>query len=109
MNKEKSCNCPICNSIFIPDDGMDAAEFLARNIIKVCAEMQDRGESEDCSLCYRCGLARMIQGVNRNALSRQMDIMVCSICGTDEAIRQQKDCVLPLTDWWIVKEILQIY
>jgi hypothetical protein len=111
MSENKSC-CPFCNSIFTPTGGT-AEEYLARGIITVFNELQIKGEYDgDCDdnlrICPRCGVTRMIPGVMRNALSREINCYVCSLCGTDEAVRVFADCVLPLSSWWVVKEILVV-
>ena len=105
MNEENNC-CPLCNEVFTPADGVTAAEHLARNIIGVFAEMQKKAEPGDYSECPRCGRCQMSPKIAHNALSRHFDIHVCSVCGTDEAVRVFADCVLPPESWYIVKEIL---
>jgi len=48
----------------------------------------------------------MSVNVLHNALSRQAEIYVCEVCGLDEAVRAYREQILPITDWWIVQEIL---
>ncbi|HPJ02486.1 MAG TPA: hypothetical protein PKU80_06575 [Candidatus Limiplasma sp.] len=49
--------------------------------------------------CPRCGKDTMADNVNRNALSRQADIMVCDVCGTSEALLAVKGEQLPIGEW----------
>ena len=110
MSENQKCQCPLCNSIYIPADGVTADEFIANNIIAVVAEIQSKtGEDNDITkICMRCGYASMLSGVLRNALSRHFDIYICSECGNDEAIRIFKKNVLPASEWWIVKQIYSL-
>jgi hypothetical protein len=102
------CECPLCSSTFQPPEGESAIDFLAKSILVTFAEMQVKGIQEDCAVCPRCGIARMIPGATRNALSRQVDrCFICSICGMDEAVRVYADSVLPLSDWWLYREVLR--
>ena len=102
--------CPLCNSAFAPADGVTAVEHLACGIVAVYAELQKKAEQWDCTEnplpCPRCGHYRMSPRLSRNALSRSADIIVCDICGVDEAVRVLSDGVLPLSDWWITREML---
>lgn len=56
-------------------------------------------DAENPPLCLRCG-----KPLNRrlivNALSRHADLHICRTCGTDEALRDACDQVLPLQDWY---------
>ena len=107
MSENKSC--PICNGTFKPADGLTAEEHLAKGIIAIYKELQDKVEYEDCSdsfPCPRCSHVRMNAKVARNALSRHADIQICDICGVDEAALVFSGNPLPLSDWWIVKELL---
>ena len=54
--------------------------------------------------CPRCGkLAMDPECIQRNALSRYADVMICDACGTDEAMRDFVGEVLPISEWYIVK------
>lgn len=53
-------------------------------------------------LCLRCGQP-LHRNLSFNAFSRYADIMVCSGCGTDEALRDSHGDPLPLLEWWAVK------
>jgi predicted RNA-binding Zn-ribbon protein involved in translation (DUF1610 family) len=91
------------------DTKENTIEQQAREVIIVCSEIQNREErdSQFNGICLRCGHARMISGIARNALSRHFDdTFVCPPCGNDEALRVWKDIVLPPEMWWICKEIL---
>ncbi|MFR3664409.1 hypothetical protein [Flintibacter sp.] len=52
--------------------------------------------------CMRCG-QKMQYPLAQNALSRAMDVYVCSDCGMDEAIRDATGEILPVSEWYIVK------
>ena len=97
MDEQKTCTCPVCNSEVTPADGQTFDEHIIKGIIEFYKEMQ---EQKDYRHCPRCGQERMTE---RNAVSRQFDIEVCSPCGTHEAIMAVKSEVLPSADWWIVK------
>jgi hypothetical protein len=103
--------CPLCNQAFSSADGLTAAEHLARGILAAVKKMQDTEAqddfAEDMRQCARCGEYRMIPGIARNSLSRHADVMICPICGTDEAARVFSDNVLPLSEWYIVNAILE--
>lgn len=53
-------------------------------------------------ICMRCGKP-MRPRLAENALSRALDIHVCPACGTDEALRDAMDDVLPMSEWYSVK------
>lgn len=53
-------------------------------------------------LCLRCG-ALMRNNVAENALSRFVDVYICSRCGMDEAMRDATGNALPLREWYAVK------
>ena len=52
--------------------------------------------------CMRCG-QKMRYPLAQNALSRALDVYVCSDCGMDEAIRDATGEILPVSEWYIVK------
>lgn len=37
-------------------------------------------------ICPRCGQAKMLNPIERNALSRKEDVYICSDCGLQEAL-----------------------
>ena len=53
--------------------------------------------------CPRCGKDTMADNVNRNALSRHADIMICNACGTSEALLAVKGEQLPIDEWACMK------
>lgn len=61
----------------------------------------DNGTPETTT-CMRCGGA-LRRSLSENALSRAMDVHVCPVCGTDEALRDATGDVLPVSEWYIVK------
>lgn len=107
MSENKKCECPMCKQAFTPENGMTMEEHLAKGIIAIVREMQNNPDKHDPT-CPRCGHARMKPILQRNALSRSADISVCDVCGTDEALRASENNALPLTEWYIVKEILKL-
>lgn len=52
--------------------------------------------------CPRCGQNRMADDPMRNALSRAVDVQVCDICGTAEAIEASTGEKMCLTEWSII-------
>ena len=55
------------------------------------------------SLCLRCG-SPLDKALAHNALSRSLDVYVCSKCGLDEAMRDHSGRALPLREWYAVRE-----
>ena len=109
--KRPAQRCPLCSSKFVPADVASAFEHLSLGVITVFRALQTESEVKtDSSLpCPRCGHWRMSPKVARNALSRHAEIMVCDICGVDEAARVFSDTILPITSWWCVREILSAH
>ena len=99
MNETKTCICPVCSREVNPSAGLSGEEQIIKGIMELYKKMQ---EKQECRNCPRCGLERMAK---RNALSRQFDIDVCPECGSDEALRAAGNNALPVSDWWIVREI----
>ncbi len=59
-------------------------------------------DAVEAPMCMRCG--RSLDPVlSENALSRAVDVHVCSACGTDEALRDYIGEVLPLSKWYITE------
>jgi len=52
--------------------------------------------------CMRCG-GPMRQPLAENALSRAMNVYICSDCGVDEALRDATGEILHVSEWSIVK------
>jgi ribosomal protein S27AE len=98
MNKNNKCNCPLCGGDFIPETGLTPKEHLTRGILKTYCEMQKSTHTENLP-CPRCGYMSMKPRLATNALSRHFNIYICSTCGTDEALRDFKKDVLPLSAW----------
>ena len=55
------------------------------------------------TICLRCDSPMHIR-LAENATSRHCNTMICSKCGTDEAMRDYAGDVLPLTEWYAVKQ-----
>ena len=68
--------------------------------IETLKERQERGEYLRCP---RCGSTFMDPNPVRNALSRHADVYVCDICGTDEALRDMLEAVIPISEWWYAR------
>lgn len=52
--------------------------------------------------CLRCGQS-LDPVLAHNALSRYVDVYICTSCGTDEAIRDMEGRPKPLDCWQAVK------
>ena len=104
MENKKTCKCPICNQDFTPEDGLSIEEHMAKGIIRLYSEMQQKNIDTPMP-CPRCGKNDILAGY-RNALSRRADIYICPDCGTAEALEDSAHNPLPLTEWYIVTEIL---
>ena len=102
MDNANECNCPLCGRDFTPETGLTPKEHLAKGILKTYSEIQKSANIESLP-CPRCGYMRMKP---RNALSRHFNIYICSECGTDEALRDFKKDVLPLSSWLVVEKFL---
>jgi len=102
MSEANTCTCPVCNREVNPTNGLTGDEQIIDGIIKLYKELQAKRE---CPNCPRCGLDRMAR---RNALSRQLDIDVCPECGADEAVRAASGDTLPVSEWWIVREVYRL-
>jgi predicted RNA-binding Zn-ribbon protein involved in translation (DUF1610 family) len=76
----------------------------AKTIIDQVADIQRSGKK---TLCPRCGRDSMNEKLARNALSRYARVYICDDCGTDEALRDLYDEVLPLTAWDAVKKVIE--
>lgn len=61
---------------------------------------QNAGEEMPCP---RCGRNTMNYPVQRNALSRAADIMICSECGLQEAVAAFAGKASPIEDWAAMK------
>ena len=53
--------------------------------------------------CMRCG-GPMRESLAENALSRALNAYVCPACGMDEALRDAAGKVLPISEWYAVKQ-----
>ena len=109
MSEIEKPNTLPCRQTFCPAENINADEYLALAVIKIYKVLQIKTDSEGCAdslPCARCGHIRMAKKISRNSLSRYASIMICYICGVDEAVRIYADCVKPLSDWWAVSEIL---
>ena len=52
--------------------------------------------------CPRCGL--LLEGFERQAVSRYADVAICSRCGSEQALEQAGFArKKPLAEWWCVK------
>ena len=52
-------------------------------------------------ICPRCGKRELEPIEVRNALSRHADVYICSVCGTDEGMRDAFGMAIPLEDWYM--------
>ena len=107
MNQEKECNCPLCDQSFTPEDGMTADEHLARGVLRVYAEMQNKNKHDNSLPCPRCVENSMSSNILQNALSRHYDIHICDACGNKEAVLVSVNKSIPLQSWWVVGEMLK--
>ena len=72
---------------------------MEKKIEQALIELKKQQEDGQVFPCPRCGHYRMDKKTSLNALSRHADVYVCDRCGVDEAIRDMKGEVLPLTKW----------
>ena len=52
-------------------------------------------------ICPRCGKKELDPIEVRNALSRYADVYICSVCGTDEGMRDAFGMAISLEDWYM--------
>ena len=52
----------------------------------------------DARICIRCG-GPLRPRLEENARSRVMNVQICPECGIDEALRDARDDVLPMSEW----------
>ncbi len=62
-------------------------------------ETVDRKDAPDYVRCYRCGKVTRRSTCGSWAISRQLDVDVCSSCGIDEALRSVSGRCLPILNW----------
>lgn len=67
--------------------------------LEVCAKQKSYSENR---LCPRCGKPLRPNDIE-NAISRYVDIYICSDCGTAEALDGFFGSPLPFEDWDIIK------
>ena len=103
MNDDRNC-CPFCKRTFDIADNMDIDDYFAKNVITAFAEIQKIGFPMPCP---RCGKFNMSMIITKNSLSRQADIYVCEVCGMDEGMRAFRKMILPMFDWWIIRELME--
>ena len=108
MDNINKCKCPICKQNFTPEKGVTPEEHLAKGTLKVFAEMQHFPHVHELP-CPRCGRMEMREKLVENARSRHFDIHICCDCGTDEALRDYKQNVLPLFAWNSVNSIMKCF
>ena len=77
-----------------------------RTIQERIAEVKAAQETGRYTRCPRCGKDTMKLGdrLNTNALSRQYDIMICDLCGMDEAKMAFMGAPKPLAHWACLNE-----
>ena len=108
MDNSNECKCPFCDQTFIPEKGTTPQEHLAKSVLKVFAEMQHFPHDQKLH-CPRCGQMKMREKLVQNALSRHFDVHICNECGTDEALRDYRKDVLPITAWAGVNMVLKCF
>lgn len=59
---------------------------MTERMRKALVDLKERQEKGSYTLCPRCGRDTMKADLYTNALSRQVDVMVCDSCGSEEAI-----------------------
>lgn len=71
----------------------------AKKLLEKLSEMQKSGKVADFP-CPRCGCNAMKKDLVQNALSRYVNVYICSECGTDEAMQDmERKEPLPLNEW----------
>lgn len=70
-----------------------------KTILERMAKIKAAQDAGDYTRCPRCGENTMKPRLHTNALSRQYDIMICDLCGMDEAKMAFMGAPKPLAHW----------
>jgi len=100
-------HCPLCKGEFSPPEGETPQNHLAKGVIEVYRGIQEKCNGGTMPPCPRCG-NYMNPCIDDNSQSRHEDIYICDECGDDEALREHNNEILPVLEWYTVKEILGI-
>lgn len=76
----------------------------AKSIQERMAQIKAAQEVGGFTRCPRCGEDTMKPGFHTNALSRQYNIMICDLCGMDEAKMAFMGAPKPLAHWACLNE-----
>lgn len=68
------------------------------------AQIKAAQDAGDFTRCPRCGENTMKPRLHANVLSRQYDIMICDLCGLDEAKMAFMGAPMPLAHWACLNE-----
>ena len=91
----------IANALEQKNESVSDSGTNPNDIIRLYGKLQRRTGCKGM-LCPRCG--KMLNpSISENALSRHEDIYICSECGTDEALMNASNQVLPLDEWFLIK------
>jgi superfamily II helicase len=99
--------CPLCKGEFNPPQDVTPQNHLAKGVIETYRAIQEKSDGSTVPPCPRCGM-RMNACLDNNAKSRHEEIFICEKCGEDEALREHRNEILPISEWFAVKEILGI-
>lgn len=66
---------------------------------------KELGEKAALLPCPRCGHLKMDKDLHHNALSRRVDLYVCSSCGTEEAMEDYNGRKKPFEEWFVFTEL----
>lgn len=70
-----------------------------KTILERMAQVKAAQDAGGFTRCPRCGENTMKPRLHTNALSRQYDIMICDLCGMDEAKMAFMGAPKPLAHW----------
>jgi len=73
-------------------------------ITQTLLDLKAQQENGEHMMCPRCGQDTMDAVVQRNALSRHVDIHICADCGTAEAMLKMMQNPLPIGQWACFKD-----
>lgn len=79
---------------------MSATDEQCRNLLTKFKSMQLDREI-GLTKCPRCGRDTMRSDISLNALSRHVNVYICSPCGVEEAMLDLDGEYLPLKDWYL--------
>lgn len=84
-------------------------EDLNEQMAKAALERFARVQCDHRFTCPRCGQRAMKERITTNALSCHADVYICDRCGTEEAVLDYLGKPLPLTQWYFITDVRDVF